>query len=120
MIPANVARGTRTIPGLLWTPEGTQPVKALVLLGHGGGGDKRQGYILALARRLVRHHGYAAAAIDLRKPSISACRLVVETDNCFADDSNWLDAAPVWLAPTGQPTPAPLMSPISDACPASC
>src|SRR4051812_29568437 len=41
----------------------------------------------------------AAAAIDFRNPSISACRLAVESDNCFADDSNWLDAAPVWLAP---------------------
>jgi hypothetical protein len=41
----------------------------------------------------------AEAAIDLRKPSISDCRLVVESDNCFADDSSWLDAAPVWLAP---------------------
>jgi hypothetical protein len=42
---------------------------------------------------------YAVAAIDVRKPSISACRLVVESDNSLADDSNWLDAAPVWLAP---------------------
>src|SRR3954467_10429040 len=42
---------------------------------------------------------YAAAAIELRNPSISACRLVVDSDNCFADDNNWLDAAPVWLAP---------------------
>jgi dienelactone hydrolase len=60
----DVVRGSSTIPGLLWTPEGTQSAKALVLLGHGGKGDKRQGYILALARRLVRHHGFAAAAID--------------------------------------------------------
>jgi dienelactone hydrolase len=59
----DVVRGSRTIPGLVWTPEGS-PAKALVLLGHGGKGDKRQGYILALARRLVRHHGFAAAAID--------------------------------------------------------
>jgi len=29
---------------------------------------------------------FAAAAIDFRKPSISACRLVVESDNCLADD----------------------------------
>jgi dienelactone hydrolase len=58
-----VSRGTRTIPGLLWIPEGARP-KALVLLGHGGAGHKRQGYILAFARRLVRHHGFAAAAID--------------------------------------------------------
>ena len=67
MLPSvgfNVVRATRTIPGLLWTPEGSQPAKALVLLGHGGKGDKRQGYIVVLARRLVRHHGFAAAAID--------------------------------------------------------
>ena len=38
---------------------------------------------------------YAAAAIDFKNPSISACRLVVEADNCLADDSSWLDAAPV-------------------------
>ncbi|HTK15984.1 MAG TPA: alpha/beta hydrolase [Acidimicrobiia bacterium] len=59
----DLTRATRTIPGLLWTPE-IQPPKALVLLGHGGSGHKRQGYILALARRLVRHQGFAAAAID--------------------------------------------------------
>jgi dienelactone hydrolase len=58
-----IARGARSIPGLLWTSEGVPP-KALVLLGHGAGGDKRQGYVLAFARRLVRHHGFAAAAID--------------------------------------------------------
>jgi dienelactone hydrolase len=60
----DVVRATRTIPGVLWIPEGPQRAKALVLLGHGGKGDKRQGYIVALARRLVRHHGFAAAAID--------------------------------------------------------
>src|SRR6476661_5275714 len=59
-----VARGARPIPGVLWTPQGIETAPALVLLGHGGRGDKRQGYILALARRLVRHHGFAAAAID--------------------------------------------------------
>jgi pimeloyl-ACP methyl ester carboxylesterase len=59
----DLQRGDRKIPGLLWAPEAAQP-SALVLLGHGGGGDKRQGYIVALARRLVRHHGFAAAAID--------------------------------------------------------
>ena len=60
----SLVRASRTIPGVVWTPEGSQPAKALVLLGHGGKGDKRQGYIVALARRLVRHHGFAAAAID--------------------------------------------------------
>jgi dienelactone hydrolase len=36
----------------------------LVLLGHGGSGHKREQYIASLGRRLVRHLGFAAAAID--------------------------------------------------------
>lgn len=57
-------RGGRTVPGALWTPaEGGGP-RPLVLLGHGGSGSKRQDYVLALARRLVRHRGMVAAAID--------------------------------------------------------
>ncbi len=54
----------RKIPGLLWTPEGAMGARPLVLLGHGGSGDKRMGYIMAMGRRLVRHSGYAACAID--------------------------------------------------------
>lgn len=54
----------RTIPGILWTPEGATGTRPLVLLGHGGSQDKRAPNILSLARRLVRHLGYAAAAID--------------------------------------------------------
>ena len=53
-----------TVPGILWTPENSGGTRPLVLLGHGGSGHKRMDYILSLARRLVRHLGYAAAAID--------------------------------------------------------
>lgn len=55
----------RTVPGLLWTPAaagvGARP---LVAIGHGGSGDKRRPAVLSMARRLVRHHGFAALAID--------------------------------------------------------
>ncbi|MCZ6464734.1 MAG: dienelactone hydrolase family protein [Proteobacteria bacterium] len=54
----------RTVPGLLWTPEAASGERPLVLLGHGGSLHKRSDYILGMARRLVRHHGFAAAAID--------------------------------------------------------
>ncbi len=54
----------RRVPGIAWTPEATRGPKSLVLIGHGGNGHKRQDHILSLARRLVRHHGIAAAAID--------------------------------------------------------
>ena len=54
----------RRIPGIAWTPEAPKGPTATVLIGHGGGGHKRQPHLLALARRLVRHHGIAAVAID--------------------------------------------------------
>ncbi|HVF76252.1 MAG TPA: hypothetical protein VM938_14535 [Acidimicrobiales bacterium] len=53
------------VPGLLWTPEGSEGPRPLVLMGHGATLDKRVGYLASLARRLVRHHGISAAAIDL-------------------------------------------------------
>jgi len=52
------------VPGILWTPDDATGARPLVLLGHGGSANKRTPYILSLARRLVRHRGYAVAAID--------------------------------------------------------
>jgi dienelactone hydrolase len=54
----------RLVPGLVWTPDGADGSRPLVLIGHGGTGNKRMPYVLSLARRLVRHLGLAAAAID--------------------------------------------------------
>jgi dienelactone hydrolase len=59
-----VERAGRSIPGLLWTPTGEDDGRPLVLIGHGAGGSKRQDYVVALARRLVRHRRFAVAAID--------------------------------------------------------
>ena len=53
----------RRVPGVLWSPKDDEP-RPIVLLGHGGGSHKRGDYILAMARRLVRHHGIRAFAID--------------------------------------------------------
>ncbi len=52
------------VPGILWTPEDATGSRPLVLIGHGGSQHKRAPNVLALARRIVRHLGYAAAAID--------------------------------------------------------
>jgi alpha-beta hydrolase superfamily lysophospholipase len=60
----DIAGETENVPGIVWTPEDAQGERPLVLLGHGGTQHKRAPYILGLARRLVRHHGFAAAAID--------------------------------------------------------
>jgi dienelactone hydrolase len=49
---------------LLWTPPDAEGTRPLVLIGHGASGSKREQYVVALGRRLVRHLGYAAAAID--------------------------------------------------------
>ena len=56
--------GDGAVPGLLWTPEGADGKRPLVLIGHGGTSHKRSPYVLSLARRLVRHADYAVAAID--------------------------------------------------------
>jgi dienelactone hydrolase len=49
-------------PGTLWSPErGEAP---LVLLGHGGTSSRAEPSVVATARRFVRHHGLAVAAID--------------------------------------------------------
>lgn len=62
----DVHRGGRRVPGLLWEPDGGPDggSRPLVLAGHGAGNDKAGGYIVSLARRLVRHHSIAVAAID--------------------------------------------------------
>jgi len=53
-----------TVPGIIWTPEHTAGPVPLVLIGHGGTQHKRVPNVLGLARRFVRHAGYAAVAID--------------------------------------------------------
>jgi dienelactone hydrolase len=60
----DIERDGRTVPGLLWTPPDAHGPRPLVLIGHGASGSKREDYVVALGRRLVRHRGYAAAAID--------------------------------------------------------
>ena len=60
----DIAGDSGAVPGILWTPEDAAGERALVLVGHGGTGHKRMPYVLSFARRLVRHRGYAVAAID--------------------------------------------------------
>ncbi len=52
------------VPGILWTPEGASGTRPLVLTCHGGTQHKRTPNVLALARSLVRHLGYAAVSLD--------------------------------------------------------
>lgn len=60
-----IRAGARDVPGVLWSADdAADENRPLVLLGHGGSGHKREPYITSLARRLVRHLGFAAAAID--------------------------------------------------------
>jgi dienelactone hydrolase len=50
------------VPGVLWAPAGAKTARPLVLLGHGGGQNKRS--LAPFAQRLARQDGYAVAAID--------------------------------------------------------
>jgi pimeloyl-ACP methyl ester carboxylesterase len=60
------------IPGVLWSPAsaaasaaaGAAAGRPLVLLGHGGGQNKKAPGVVARARRYVTALGFAAAAID--------------------------------------------------------
>ncbi|MGE3073978.1 MAG: dienelactone hydrolase family protein [Dehalococcoidia bacterium] len=62
--PFVVSRNGDRIPGILWSPESADEPTPLVLMGHGGQSEKRNAGGLALARRFVRRHGIAVAAID--------------------------------------------------------
>jgi dienelactone hydrolase len=53
-----------TVPGIVWLPETAAGPRPTVILGHGGVVHKRAPEVLGLARRLVRHRGYAAVALD--------------------------------------------------------
>lgn len=52
------------VPGIVWTPTGAKGPRPLLLQGHGGIQHKRVENILAQARRMVRRHGWAVAALD--------------------------------------------------------
>ncbi len=53
-----------TVPGIRWCPEGAKVPRPTILIGHGGTQHKRVPNVLGLARRLVRHLGYSAVALD--------------------------------------------------------
>ena len=58
-----VAVGGENVPGVAWSPEGKDDWPT-ILIGHGGTQHKRTPNVLSLGRRLVRHLGYGAVAID--------------------------------------------------------
>lgn len=60
---ASIVGSGGAVPLALWSPADAAP-SGLVLVGHGGSGHKKEDYIVALARRLVRASGVAVAAID--------------------------------------------------------
>jgi dienelactone hydrolase len=53
------------VPCVLWSPDGTDATRPLVLLGHGGGQHKTAPEMVALGRRLVSEHGYAVVVPDV-------------------------------------------------------
>src|SRR3954454_20047841 len=52
------------VPGMLWSPASGSDRVPLVLMGHGGGGDKRAPGMVARAHRFVTDCGFIVAAID--------------------------------------------------------
>ena len=56
--------GGEVVPGIVWLPEAATGPRPTVILGHGGVVHKRAPEVLGLARRLVRHRGFVAVALD--------------------------------------------------------
>ncbi len=56
--------GSEVVPGILWRPADRLEGVPTVLIGHGGTQHKRVPNVVGLARRFVRHLGFAAVAID--------------------------------------------------------
>ena len=53
------------VPGVLWTPEGAAGPRPLILMGHGGGQDKKAPGVVARARCFVAEGGFAVASADV-------------------------------------------------------
>jgi dienelactone hydrolase len=60
----DVKVGDDVVPGIAWLPEGAGTATPTILIGHGGTQHKRVPNVLSLGRRVVRHLGWAAVAID--------------------------------------------------------
>src|SRR5690348_2186375 len=52
------------VPGVLWSPASVSERAPLVLLGHGGGRDRKAPPMVGRAHRLVTECGFMVAAID--------------------------------------------------------
>jgi dienelactone hydrolase len=59
-----VERNSHTIPGVVWHPVTSSGRRPLVLMGHGGGGHKRNERMVMLGRLFAGAYGWYAAAID--------------------------------------------------------
>jgi dienelactone hydrolase len=59
-----VERNGHAIPGVLWQPSKPSGPRPLILMGHGGGGHKRNERMLMLGRMFSIDDGWCAAAID--------------------------------------------------------
>ena len=54
----------RSVPGIVWLPSGAKGSRPLVLVGHGGTGDKKAHFVQDAVRLLVQDFGFVVAAID--------------------------------------------------------
>jgi poly(3-hydroxybutyrate) depolymerase len=61
------------VPGALWTPEGADGTRPLIVMGHGGGQHKKAPSIVDRARRFVAECGFAVVAVDAPSTTTVSC-----------------------------------------------
>jgi len=62
--PLRVSASGRHVPTVLWVPAAESAPVPLVLVGHGGGGHKRDATVSKMAAGFAAEHGIATLAID--------------------------------------------------------
>ncbi len=62
--PFTIDREGSSVPGIFWQPETNSAPTAIVMLGHGGSGHKRNERMLILGRLFSGTYGWCAVSID--------------------------------------------------------
>lgn len=100
-----VTANGRTVPGVIWTREGDEGPRPLVLVGHGGSQHKEDSGVTDIAYPLVGEAGFAVAAIDgpvhgdrRLSGSVSPGQVIQDFRKLWVDNPSMEEMAQDWSA----------------------